>query len=105
MQFLGSIFTPLALYTLGAQVAAARSVRFEPAPQVLILLLTFIVAPLLSWYLCGLMGLSDQITDVLLAASTPSRKVSDGAPQTPVSTVPASPGSAADDLHEAPRSA
>ena len=25
MQFIGSIFTPLALYTLGAQVAAARS--------------------------------------------------------------------------------
>ncbi|HRD78584.1 MAG TPA: AEC family transporter, partial [Hyphomicrobiaceae bacterium] len=37
MQFLGSIFTPLALYTLGAQIAAAKSIRFEFVPQTLIL--------------------------------------------------------------------
>ncbi len=72
MQFLGSIFTPLALYTLGAQVAAARSVRFEAIPQTLILVLTFLVAPALSWYLCQLMGLPREVSDVLVvAAATP----------------------------------
>jgi predicted permease len=72
MQFLGSIFTPLALYTLGAQVASARSVRLEPVPQILMLVLTFLAAPALSWYLCDLMGLAREIRDVLVvAAATP----------------------------------
>ena len=72
MQFLGSIFTPLALYTLGAQVAAARSVRFEAVPQVLMLVLKFAAAPALSWWLCGLMGLGKDVTAVLVvAAATP----------------------------------
>jgi predicted permease len=36
LQFLGSIFTPLALYTLGAGIAAQKIIRFELAPQLLI---------------------------------------------------------------------
>lgn len=72
LQFLGSIFTPLALYTLGAQVAAARAVNFELGPQSLILLLKFIAAPLLSWWICSAMGLPEDITAVIVvAAATP----------------------------------
>ena len=72
LQFLGSIFTPLALYTLGAQVAAARAVRFEVGPQTLMLLLKFIAAPLLSWWICSAMGLPEDITAVIVvAAATP----------------------------------
>lgn len=72
LQFLGSIFTPLALYTLGAGIAAQRIVRFEPAPQVLMLVLKFLAAPLLSWGICWVMGLPRDVTNVLVvAASTP----------------------------------
>lgn len=72
MQFLGSIFTPLALYTLGAGIAAQRVVRFEAGPQVLILFLKFIFAPVASWIICLMMGLPRDVTDVIVvAASTP----------------------------------
>lgn len=72
MQFLGSIFTPLALYTLGAQVAASRNIRFEAVPQVLILILKFLIAPGLSWWLCLVMGLPPDVAAVLVvAAATP----------------------------------
>jgi malate permease and related proteins len=72
MQFLGSIFTPLALYTLGAGIAAQRVVRFEAGPQLLILFLKFLLAPAVSWIICIMMGLSRDVTDVIVvAASTP----------------------------------
>lgn len=72
MQFLGSIFTPLALYTLGAQVAASKIVRFELVPQVLILILKFLVAPAMAWVLCWYMGFSRDVSDVIVvAAATP----------------------------------
>lgn len=72
MQFLGSIFTPLALYTLGAQVAASRIGRIEWGPQILLLLLKFLVAPALTWWICLVMGLAPDITAVIVvAASTP----------------------------------
>ncbi len=72
MQFLGSIFTPLALYTLGAQVAAARIGRVEWGPQVLIRFMKFLAAPLLSWWICLAMGLpADIVAVIVVAASTP----------------------------------
>ncbi len=72
LQFLGSIFTPLALYTLGAQVAAAGAVRIELGPQALILFLKFIAAPVLSWLICLGFGMPPDITAVLVvAAATP----------------------------------
>lgn len=72
LQFLGSIFTPLALYTLGAQVAAAQAVKFEFGPQVLMLVLKFLAAPVLSWWICSAMGLPPDITAVIVvAAATP----------------------------------
>ncbi|MGE3065480.1 MAG: AEC family transporter, partial [Hyphomicrobiaceae bacterium] len=72
MQFLGSIFTPLALYTLGAQIASAPLGRFEVVPQTLILVLKFLVAPLLSLWLCRVMEFTPDVTAVLVvAAATP----------------------------------
>ncbi|MFM9942008.1 MAG: AEC family transporter [Hyphomicrobiaceae bacterium] len=70
MQFLGSIFTPLALYTLGAQVAATKAAtRIEWGPQTLILLLKFLVSPALTWWICVTMGLAADITAVIVVAS------------------------------------
>jgi hypothetical protein len=72
MQFLGSIFTPLALYTLGAQIAAAKSIRLEFVPQTLILFLKFIAAPVITWWVCLAMGLPRDVQDVIVvAAATP----------------------------------
>jgi predicted permease len=72
LQFLGSIFTPLALYTLGAQIASTNAVRFEPGPQTLILVLKFLAAPILSWGICIAMDLPRDVTNVLVvAAATP----------------------------------
>lgn len=72
MQFLGTIFTPLALYTLGAQIAASRITRIEIGPQALILFLKFLVAPALTWALCSYMGLPRDVSDVIVvAAATP----------------------------------
>ena len=69
MQLLGSIFTPLALYTLGAQVAAARSVRIEVLPQLLILILKFLAAPALTWALCWFMEFPRDVASVLIVVS------------------------------------
>lgn len=72
MQLLGSIFTPLALYTLGAQVAAARLGRIDWGPQILILFLKFLVAPVVSWGICRAIGISPDLTAVIVvAAATP----------------------------------
>jgi predicted permease len=68
MQLLGSIFTPLALYTLGAQLAASKVVRFEALPQMSILLLKFLVAPVLAWMLCRYMDFPRDIADVIVVA-------------------------------------
>ena len=69
---LGSIFTPLALYTLGAQVADAKMARIEIVPQVLMLVLRFLIAPALAWGLCNGFGFPREITNVLvIAAATP----------------------------------
>ncbi len=72
MQFLGSIFTPLALYTLGAQIAASKIGRFEVVPQTLMLILKFLVAPAMAWGLCRYMGFPRDVSDVIVvAAATP----------------------------------
>jgi malate permease and related proteins len=72
LQFLGSIFTPLALYTLGAQVAAAKITKIEWLPQTLMLILKFAIAPVLSWGILHVMGFPRDVANVLVvAASTP----------------------------------
>ena len=52
--------------------AAARAVNFEALPQTLMLLLKFVAAPALSWWICHAMGLPPDITAVMVvAAATP----------------------------------
>lgn len=72
LQLLGAIFTPLALYTLGAQIAAARSLRIEPVPQAIILVLKLLAAPLITWWLCRALGIPADVLQVMVvAAATP----------------------------------
>lgn len=72
LQLLGMIFTPLALYTLGAQIASARSFWVEPTPQAVIVTLKLLISPLITLYLCRLMGVPPDVTQVLVvAAATP----------------------------------
>jgi predicted permease len=72
LQLLAAIFTPLALYTLGAQIAAAKSLRLEVLPQCLILALKLLIAPLLTMYLCHVLGVQLDVTAVMVvAAATP----------------------------------
>jgi malate permease and related proteins len=72
MQYLSQIFTPLALYTLGAQIAAANITRIEIVPQILINLLRFLIAPVLTFALCVYLGFPRDITNVIVvAAATP----------------------------------
>jgi malate permease and related proteins len=72
LQFLGSIFTPLALYTLGAQVAASKITKIEWLPQTLMLVLKFAVAPALTWWVLQFMGFPRDVANVLIvAAATP----------------------------------
>ena len=72
LQMMGSIFTPLALYTLGAQVASSGALKIKFGPQLLMLILKFGIAPALTWALALYMGFAQDISDVLVvAASTP----------------------------------
>ncbi len=72
LQLLGAIFTPLALYTLGAQIAAAKSLRLELMPQTIILVLKLMLSPLITLYLCRLMDVPADVTAVMVvAAATP----------------------------------
>jgi malate permease and related proteins len=72
LQFLGSIFTPLALYTLGAQVAASKITKIEWLPQILMLILKFAVAPILTWWVLQFMNFPRDVANVLVvAAATP----------------------------------
>jgi hypothetical protein len=70
LQMMGSIFTPLALYTLGAQVASSGAVRIEIGPQLLMLVLKFAMAPAITWGLALYMMFPSDITDVLVVASS-----------------------------------
>lgn len=72
MQYLAQIFTPLALYTLGAQIAAANITRIEVVPQIIINVMKFLISPALTFALCLYMGFPRDITNVLVvAAATP----------------------------------
>ena len=72
LQLLGAIFTPLALYTLGAQIASAKSLRMEVLPQAVIGSLKLAASPLITLYLCQFMGVPMDVTQVMVvAAATP----------------------------------
>lgn len=68
MQFLGSIFTPLAIFTLGAQLRESRIVSFEWLPQTLMVFLKFLIAPVLAWMVCSYLELPRDAQDVIVVA-------------------------------------
>ena len=69
LEMLGTIFTPLALYTLGAQVAATNAMKIEWGPQILVQSLKFLIAPALTWVICQSMGLPRDVSDVIVVAT------------------------------------
>lgn len=72
VQMLGSIFTPLALYTLGAQLAESERGTVERGPLALLLAMKLLVAPALTWVLARGMGVSPGLTALYVAgAATP----------------------------------
>jgi len=72
MQMLGSIFTPLALFTLGCQLADSRGGEVEAGPLVLISVLKLLVAPAATWGLALAVGLPHDLTALfVVAASAP----------------------------------
>ncbi|MEZ5907505.1 MAG: AEC family transporter [Hyphomicrobiaceae bacterium] len=72
IQMIGSIFTPLALYTLGAQLAQSSLGAIRLGPQTLMLVLKFLLAPVVTWALAYVMDIPKDLTALLVvAASTP----------------------------------
>lgn len=68
MQFLGTIFTPLALYTLGAQLRESKIANFEWVPQFLMVFLKFLIAPVLAWAVCSYLEFPRDVQDVIVVA-------------------------------------
>ena len=72
VQLMGMIFTPLALYTLGAQLADSGKGTVTLGPLSLVTVLKLLIAPAATWALALAMGLPDDLTDlVVVAAATP----------------------------------
>lgn len=69
MQLIGMIFTPLALYTLGAQIANSSISRIEWGPQTLLMILKFVFAPAFTWWLCMFMEIPRDVTEVIVVAT------------------------------------
>lgn len=72
IEMLGRAFTPLALYTLGAQLRDGAPGELKTGPVSLILVLKLMIAPALTWGLAILMGLPKDLTElVVVGAATP----------------------------------
>lgn len=69
VQMMGSIFTPLALFTLGCQLADSSWGELKPGPLTLISALKLAVAPALTWGLAIAVGLRDELTDLFVVAA------------------------------------
>jgi malate permease and related proteins len=66
VQMMGQTFTALALYTLGAQVASSPLKNVRMAPQFLMVILKFVVAPALTWMLALYLELPRDLIDMLV---------------------------------------
>jgi hypothetical protein len=72
VEMTGSIFAPLALLALGAQLAAGSPGVVRMLPLGVVLTLKLLAAPLLTWGLAIALAMPDQLTDLLVvAAATP----------------------------------
>lgn len=66
IQMMGQTFTALALYSLGAQIAATALHNVKFWPQLLMVLLKFGVAPAVTWLLAIYLELPRDLTDMLV---------------------------------------
>lgn len=72
LEMLASIFAPLALYALGAQLAVGSKGEVRRGPLSLVLALKLAAAPALTWGLAVLLGIPEQLRDLyVVAAATP----------------------------------
>ncbi len=69
VQMLGSIFTPLALFTLGCQLADSARGELKLGPLTLMAVLKLMVAPAVTWGLAIAVGLPDDLTDLFVVAA------------------------------------
>lgn len=72
VQMMGSIFTPLALYTLGAQLASGAKHELRTGPLGLVLVLKLLAAPALTWLLALALAMPQDLTELfVVGAATP----------------------------------
>ena len=72
IQMMGSIFTPLALYTLGAQLAGGAKRDLRTGPLALVLVLKLLLAPAATWILALALGMPQGLTELfVVGAATP----------------------------------
>lgn len=69
VQLMGSIFTPLALYTLGCQLADGARGELKYGPLTLVVILKLLIAPAATWALAWSVGLPDDLTDLFVVAA------------------------------------
>ncbi len=73
LEMLSRIFTPLALFTLGAQLAESTFSRVPLGALTLMVVLKLLVAPAFTWALAIYMGYSPELTALyVVAAATPT---------------------------------
>lgn len=69
VEMMGSIFTPLALFTLGCQLADGAGGELRAGPLTLVAILKLILAPAVTWGLALAVGLPDDLTDLFVVAA------------------------------------
>ncbi|MEZ5774642.1 MAG: AEC family transporter [Hyphomicrobiaceae bacterium] len=69
LKMIGSIFTPLALFTMGAQIADTRVTEVGRGALGLIVVLKLLVAPLVTLWMARAAGLPEDIAAVLTVAA------------------------------------
>lgn len=69
VEMMGSIFTPLALFTLGCQLADSSWGDLRWRPLALISVLKLVLAPAVTWGLALAVGLSGDLTDLFVVAA------------------------------------
>ncbi|MEQ8823732.1 MAG: AEC family transporter [Filomicrobium sp.] len=72
IELIGTTFAPLALFTLGAQLAGQAAGEVNMGRLSIVLALKLAIAPAVTWALAVFMELPDDLTDlVVVAAATP----------------------------------
>ncbi len=68
LKLMGMAYAPLALFTLGVQLAGSRA-AVAPLPLTLAVAMRLVLAPALVWGALALLGVPDDLTDLLVVAA------------------------------------